>query len=562
MNEITIDDVSKIIFDIRDKYKITDKRFEIFALAAVLEELKIEDFYGLSIMRSSTTNNEYNFQLQFPSSPSIYGRYDKEENKFVALHERNAVKSISHAVHTDKEMGILKDIYNLFENNLTFEDFKKDFQTNLSQKIDETYIEQLNNLYSKSFDFNKLIFMKYLKEVETIDDNNKHIDRLNLAQNLFATGISKLPILSKYPLEESMITLVSTNTYEDKIYSGNFESVLQYDNLNARLSRHSMNTIELADITKIKQLLNTDYVKNNTLSGVIMDEDKILSEKLYNIVGLFYDDIREEFINSLENVTLLKTREQLSVNFHIDEIKNRILEQFPTAFNDKDLRLFHSTEVGEFTSNKDESSKLYIDYLKSIKKFGLIRGIDLVSMLQRDINFDAFFEEAYSKGKRVTLKGTNEVETLYQYTFKEFDVYGVKLLEPKDIYMSKELGYGNFNNSLDEMINYAKKNNCIIVTSEMINDDALLDGFSRYLEDYDHDDVVFYDRNSYEEKNHLNIALGLQKEYGDKMKFENHIELKDFSISKSYIEYDELTKKGHSIINAKHEKKIKINGPR
>jgi len=562
MNEITIDDVSKIIFDIRDKYNITDKRFEIFALAAVLEDLKIEDFYGLSIMRSSRTNNEYNFQLQFPSSPSIYGRYDKEENKFTASYERNAVKSISHAVHTDKEMEVLKDIYNIFENNLTFEEFKKDFQTNLSPKINESYIEQLNNLYSKSFDFNKLIFMKYFKEVETIDASNERSERLGVANNLFATGISKLPILSKYPLEESMQTLVSMNTYEDKIYAGNFESVLQYDNLNARLSKHSMSTIELADITKIKQLLNTDYSKNNTLSGIIMDEDTLLSEKLYKIVGLFYDDIRESFINSLENVTLLKTREQLSVNFHIDEIKNRILDEFPTAFNEKDLRLFHSTEVGEFTSNRDESSKLYIDYLKSIKKFGLIRGIDLVTMHTRETNFDAFFEEAYSKGKRITLKGSNEVETLYQYTFKEFDVYGVKLLEPKDVYISKELGYANFNSSLDEMINYAKKNNCIIVTSEIINDTSLLDGFANYLEDYDHDGVVFYDRNSYEEKNHLNIALGLQKEYGDKMKFENHIELKDFSTSKAYIEYDELTRKGHSIINAKNEKKIKINGPR
>lgn len=561
MNNITIDDVSKIIFETKEKYNITDKRFEVFALAAVLDELKFEDFYNLSIMRSSNTNNEYNFQLQFPSSINIYGRYDKDENKFVTVSERNSVKSISHAVHTDKEMSILKDIYNLFENNLTFEDFKKDFDIKLSEKIDDNYIQELNKLYHKNFDFNKLVFMQHFKDIESIDgiiDNRN--EKLGIANNLLKSILTMIPDVSKYSIDESMQTLVSTSSYEDKIYSGHFEGVLKYDNLNARLSKYTTNSIEIDDITKIRQLLDSDYAKNNTMSGIIMDDKKTLSEKLYKITGLFYEDIREKFINSLENVTSLKTREQLSVNFHIDEIKNKILEQFPTAFNDKDLRLTHTVEVGEFTSNRDESAKLYLDYLKSLKTFGFIRGIDLVTTHSREPNFDAFFEEKYSKAKRVTFKGFNEVETLYQYTFKEFDVYGVKLLEPKDIYIAQELGHGRFNNSLDTIINYAKQNNCIIVTSETINDEQLLDGFDNYLIDYDHDDVVFYDRNSYETKNHLNIALGLQKEFGDKMTFENHIELKDFSTSKDYIDYDELTKKGHSIIKSKN-KKIKINGP-
>lgn len=90
-------------------------------------------------------------------------------------------------------------------------------------------------------------------------------------------------------------------------------------------------------------------------------------------------------------------------------------------------------------------------------------------------------------------------------------MYGTKLLETKDIYMSKELGHGGFNNSLDDIIKYAKENNCVIVTSEHIDDNLLYGSFEEHLKRYQYENVVFYDRNSYEQKNHLNIVMGIQK---------------------------------------------------
>lgn len=136
MSKITIEDVTKIIFDIKDKHNITDKKFEIFALAAVLDELKMEDFYNLSILRTSgdKSDADYPFQIEFPTNYDLYGRYDKEKKIFGAVDDHHGRKSTSHAVHTDKEMVILKDIYNIFENNESFIDFKNDFINHLSKK--------------------------------------------------------------------------------------------------------------------------------------------------------------------------------------------------------------------------------------------------------------------------------------------------------------------------------------------------------------------------------------------------------------------------------------------
>lgn len=169
--------------------------------------------------------------------------------------------------------------------------------------------------------------------------------------------------------------------------------------------------------------------------------------------------------------------------------------------------------------------------------------------------------EDYSRGKLVTLKSVNEVETLYQYTMKEYDVYGVKLLEAKDVYMSKELGHAGFNDSVDDLINYAKANNCILVTSDRIDDRILFGDFENHLITYGYENVVFYDRDQYNDKEHLNMTLGLQKEMGSKMVFDDHIKIKEFINSKRYVDPDELMDKAKDIINSKKVKKSKINGP-
>lgn len=74
---------------------------------------------------------------------------------------------------------------------------------------------------------------------------------------------------------------------------------------------------------------------------------------------------------------------------------------------------------------------------------------------------------------------------------KEYDVYGVKLLEAKDVYMSKELGHAGFNDSVDDLINYAKTNNCILVTSDRIDDRILFGDFENHLITYGYENVVF-----------------------------------------------------------------------
>ena len=562
MSKITIEDVTKIIFDIKEKYNITDKKFEIFALAAVLDELKMEDFYNLSILRTSgdKANADYPFQIGFPTNYDLYGRYNKEKKTFTAVKDNHGHKSSSHAVHTDKEMSILKDIYNIFESNESFSDFKKEFTNHLSKKIDKDYVEQLNNLYDKSYDLKKLIFFKHLKDVLTVDTITDRIDQIDIGLNLYRTAIFGLRAVteSDFSPEDSVFLAVKKGTVDEKINSRHFEHLCSFDNLKTNLKDDYLTP---DDIVKAKQLLKTDHVKNNTVTGIAMNDELLLSEKFLAFVGVFYDDLRNDFIQSLEDLTLLKTREQMSANFHIDEIKEKILEAFPTAFNEKNLRAVQSVEVGEFTSDIKESGIQYRDYLKSLKPFGLIRGFDLVTNNNFDINHEAFFEENYSTGKRVTLKSINEVETLYQYTFKEYDVYGTKLLEPKDIYMSKELGHGGFNNSLDDIIKYAKENNCVLVTSENIEDNLLYESFENHLKSYQYENVVFYDRNSHEQKNHLNIVMGIQKEAGDKMTFQDHIKLKEFIDSKPYVDSDEIISKGNELIKDKKVKKSKINGP-
>lgn len=463
-------------------------------------------------------------------------------------------------MHTDKEMVILKDIYNIFENNESFIDFKNDFINHLSKKMDKDYIQQLESLYEKSYDLKKLIFFKHLKDVITVDTITDRIDQIDIGLNLYRTAIFGLRSVSEsdFSPEDSVHIAVKKGTIDEKIQSRHFEQLCKFDNLKTNYREDYLTD---DDIVKIKQLLKTEYVKTNTVMGFAMNEDLPLSEKFFGFVGLFYDELRNDFLPSLEDLTMLKTREQMSANFHIDEIKEKILEAFPDAFNEKNLRAVQSVEVGEFTSDIKQSGIQYRDYLRSLKPFGLIRGLDLLNNSNFDVNHDAFFEETYSTGKRVTLKSINEVETLYQYTFKEYDVYGTKLLETKDIYMSKELGHGGFNNSLDDIIKYAKENNCVIVTSEHIDDNLLYGSFEEHLKRYQYENVVFYDRNSYEQKNHLNIVMGIQKEAGDKMTFKDHVKLKEFIESKPYVDSDEIIMKAKELLKPKKEKKSKINGP-
>jgi hypothetical protein len=564
MNNITIEAVIKIIADIKEKHNISDDKFEIFSLAAVLDELKMEDFYNLSILRASndTNDDKFSFQIGLPTNHNTFIRYDNDEKKFVTINDRHGHKNSSHAVHTEKEMEVLKDVYNLFENNVDFNDFKNDFSNNLSKKINKEYLDEIEKLYAKHYDFKKLFFLYHLKQVETVDEITDKIDKIDIGLDLFRTGLDQIEAIhnSDTTPSDGVHTAVNTKSLDEKIISRHFESVLQFDNLMNRSINHVLTD---DDILKIKQLLKSDYVKNNTLSGIVVDDQLTLSEKYFKIVGLFYEELRADFINSLENVTLLKTREQISANFHIDEIKSRILEEFPTAFNEKNLRAVKSVEIGEFTDDTALSGKRYFEYLRSLKPFGIIRGVDIMTNSNFNINHDAFFEESYSKGKLVTLKSVNEVETLYQYTFKEFDVYGVKLLEPKDVYISKEClqSHHGFNDSLRDLIKYAKENQCILVTSEKIDDNILFTHFGDHLSNYEYENVVFYDRGEAHEKNHLNITLGLQKEFGKKMTFDDHIKIKEYIESKAYIDTDSIIEKAKEIINSKKEKKLKINGP-
>lgn len=560
MKKLTIEDVSKIIFDVKEQYKINDKNFEIFALAAVLDELKMEDFYNLSILRTSSDKYEeqYSCQILFPTNSGTFGRYDSEEKKFVAITDRNGNKHNAHAIHTEKELSLLKDIYNLFENNTNFADFRKEFENKLSPKINDDFIATLENLYHKSYDFSKLMFVKHLNLLKNIDNLTDRGDKIDLGLSLFRSALSQLASVkeSDYSPEDGIHTAVSEGSFDDKLHSNMFESVIKYDNLTGASIG---NYLTDDDIVKVKHLLDTDYVKNNTVSGIVMS-DNILSEKIFKLVGYFYEELRDDFIETLENVTLLKSREQMAANFHIDEIKAKILEAFPTAFNEKDLKAVKSVIVEEFSNDTAESGRRYFEYLRSLKPFGLIRGVDLINNSHFNLNHDAFFED-YSRGKLVTLKSVNEVETLYQYTMKEYDVYGVKLLEAKDVYMSKELGHAGFNDSVDDLINYAKANNCILVTSDRIDDRILFGDFENHLITYGYENVVFYDRDQYNDKEHLNMTLGLQKEMGAKMVFDDHIKIKEFINSKRYVDPDELMDKAKDIINSKKVKKSKINGP-
>lgn len=561
MNTLTIEDVTKIILDIKEKYEIKDKNFEIFALAAVLDELKMEDFYNLSILRTSSDKyeDEYSCQIGFPTNSSTYGRYDSEEKKFVAIYDKNGNKHNSHVVHTEKEMAILKEIYNLFEKNPSFEDFRKEFTNTLTKKIDDEFLLTLENLYHKSHDFSKLMFLKHLKELETIDSITYKGDKIDMGLNLFRSALSRLPSVteSDYSPEDGIHIAVSEGDFEEKLHSRAFESVIKFDNLTGKSVGDYLSD---SDIQKVKQLLDSEYVKNNTISGIVMDEKVVLSEKIFKMVGFFYEDLRDDFIESLENVTMLKTREQMSSNFHIEEIKENILKDFPSAFNEKNLKAVKSIVTGEFSNDVAVAGKRYFEYLRSLKPFGLIRGVDLVTANHLNINHDAFLED-YSRGKLVTLKSVNEVETLYQYTMKEYDVYGVKLLEAKDVYISKELSHAGFGSSLAELINYAKENKCIIVTSEKIDDSLLLGSFESHLTYYDYKGVVFYNKDDYTDREHLNMTLGVQKEMGEKMVFDDHVKIKEFINSQRYVDPDELIKKANEIVNAKKVKKTKINGP-
>lgn len=225
-------------------------------------------------------------------------------------------------MHTDKEMVILKDIYNIFENNESFIDFKNDFINHLSKKMDKDYIQQLESLYEKSYDLKKLIFFKHLKDVITVDTITDRIDQIDIGLNLYRTAIFGLRSVSEsdFSPEDSVHIAVKKGTIDEKIQSRHFEQLCKFDNLKTNYREDYLTD---DDIVKIKQLLKTEYVKTNTVMGFAMNEDLPLSEKFFGFVGLFYDELRNDFLPSLEDLTMLKTREQMSANFHIDEIKEK-----------------------------------------------------------------------------------------------------------------------------------------------------------------------------------------------------------------------------------------------
>lgn len=53
------------------------------------------------------------------------------------------------------------------------------------------------------------------------------------------------------------------------------------------------------------------------------------------------------------------------------------------------------------------------------------------------------------------------------------------------------------------------------------------------------------------------MTLGLQKEMGSKMVFDDHIKIKEFINSKRYVDPDELMDKAKDIINSKKLKNQK-----
>jgi len=547
--KVHITDIEKIIKDLKVKHNIQDKNFEILALNELFSLPLFHDYDNDTFNRKNNLKRtkDNNFGFVIARRNKVNYRYDNNNEEFETIIESNNLNK-SHKVYSENEKNVMKDVYTLFDTSPDFQSFYKNYTETFFEKYNyDNNGPLLNSLIHLHPDTEKFEFLANLYDLENSDKQIKDLSPTDLS--MYSDFISCLQRTLPYH------SIDKTNRYEQIVglLPLNFDDVMA-DYRSTLLTRLE-GFFEIEE-KKMKRILNTDYVQNNTVTGIVIS-NHLPYEKMMKIVDFYYDDIREVFLDTLENLIMLKSKEELISKYPMKEFIDEVKEQFPEVLLKPIETHTMSFETDVFSTNYDTAHNRYNDYVNGLHKFGLVSNYVNMNLNQFSINNELFYQESYlSHNKAIILKGENLLDVNYHYVFEEHEYYGLKTLELKNAYNHEFFNDEIINEGFRKLAEYVIDNQCIILYNDLVINTKAFDNFQNFIED-EGQNILFFDKDNDSQHQILNYCLSFKKEYGQAVKMDD---LRKFSKEETYNIYENVEKyrKKFEKASKKHTKK---NGP-
>jgi hypothetical protein len=528
MKKIDKDIVVNIIKDVKEEYNVKNKNFEIFVIQKVFDMPIFNGKYQLTPRRTA-----YPFRpivLQDRNNKNIEAYYNTDiKDLEITYNSRRRHKS-GHKIYSQFEIDIIRAYSNLLNENKTFEEFSKALPEFIQNYGAYNQIKAIEHLEQENQIFENLAPIIALIRVETELNNKKQDKDIDFANNWLQESNKEYDI--------DLINNLFTATYENSLYpnksvrpsgimSHKDENQDGIDDIGLATLRDIENYYNPKDSSTLDNIkkdsfVSSDFVRNKTYTGIIIDPNLTPAESAKKIFAINYENYRSILKEDIENIALTKSLEEICENLPIQEALDRIIKIYPEMERLPSSELHYDVSIGTLPNKSDQALKDMTELMNDINKTGLIDDITYADMHNLFRDPDNLLEITANE-KKVTLTISDESDVLFKYIFLEKDYYGLKVLSPKTIYIKTGTTQEGYQSSLDMLAEYAYTNNCLIhARSTAISTDHLFDGFSNRLESK-YKNEILYIEDSADADEHLNILMGLKKELGDNIKHKDLI---------------------------------------
>lgn len=526
MKKIDQDIVMNIIKDVRKEYDVKNKNFEIFVIKKILEMPVFNEKYPLTAMRTSFKNKP--IILQDVKSRNIEAYFDADEQEFKTAYHSRKQHHAGDKVYEQFEMDLIRAYYNLLNDNKTFEELKKAMPEFIKNHGAIYQIKAIEHLEDEDSMFEKLIPLTNLIRLET-ELNDHKPDEIDFANN----WLQEAEIVYNIDVVDHLFKTV----YENSLYpnkSARAATLMNYKESSFDNKDEDFNKIGLAILKDIENYYNpkdsdeltdpkknafvtSDFVRNNTITGIVVDPDLNAAETAKKVFSIHYEQYRKTVKEELENIALTKSLEEIYANLPIQEVLDRIIKIYPDMNKIPSSELNYDINIGVLPNTPEQAHKDMVEIMNDINKVGFIDDLtyaDRYNLFRHPENL----LEIKNDEKSVTFTISDESEVLFKYIFLEKDYYGLKVLSPKTLYMRTGTSREQYDLSVDMLADYAYMNQCLIhARSSSISTDTLFFRFENKIEQK-YNNEILYIGDSVESDEYLNILMNLKKELGENIK--------------------------------------------
>ena len=528
MKKIDKDIVINIIKDVREEYNVKNKNFEIFVIQQILDMPCFNGKYQLTPRR--TANPSKPIVLQDRNNKNIEAYYDTELKDLEIKYNSRRQHKSGQKIYNQFEIDVIRGYSNLLNENKTYDELKKALPEFIKNYGAYNQIKAIEHLEQENEVFEKLAPIIALIRVETELNNKKQAPDIDFANNWLQEADKEYDI--------DLINNLFTATYENSMYPNKSvrpSTLMTYKDENP----NDLNEIGLAtlrdmenyynpkdsstlDNMKKDAFVNSDFVKNQTYTGILLDPELNPVDVAKKIFAINYENYRSILKEDIENIALTKSLEEICANLPIQEAINRIKKVYPEIERLPSSELHYDIHIGTLPNKQEQAVKDMLELMSDINKTGFIDDITYADMHNLFRNPENLLETTDHE-KKVTFTISDESDVLFKYIFLEKDYYGLKVLSPKTLYIKTETTKAQYESSLDMLAEYAYTNNCLIhARNGSIPTDHLFDNCKDKLESK-YKNEILYIEDSAEADEHLNILMSLKKELGDNIKHKDLI---------------------------------------